>query len=63
MKILIAGAQGQVGSELAAIAQQKHYEVIAATRSELDITNKKMLKHMFLRLNLTFLLMLLPIPL
>lgn len=40
MKVLIAGAQGQVGSELAAIAKQSNYEVIAATRSDLDITNK-----------------------
>lgn len=38
MKILIAGAQGQVGSELTAIAKQRNYEIIAATRSDLDIS-------------------------
>ena len=41
MKILITGAQGQVGSELAAIAIQSNHNVIAATRSDLDITNEK----------------------
>ena len=41
MKILITGAQGQVGSELVAIANQSNYNVIAATRSDLDITNEK----------------------
>lgn len=41
MKILITGAQGQVGSELVAITNQSDYEIVAASRSELDITNKK----------------------
>lgn len=38
MKILITGAQGQVGSELTTIAKQCNYEVIATTRSDLDIS-------------------------
>ena len=40
MKILITGAQGQVGKELVSIAEQ-HYDVIAAGRDELDITQAK----------------------
>ena len=40
MKILITGAQGQVGKELVSIAKQ-HYDVIAAGRDELDITQAK----------------------
>lgn len=40
MKILITGAQGQVGKELVSIAKQ-HYDVIAAGRDELDITQGK----------------------
>ena len=39
MKILITGTQGQVGSELTTIANQLNYEVIAATRSDLDISD------------------------
>ena len=38
MKILITGAQGQVGKELTAIANQKGFDVIAASRADLDIT-------------------------
>ena len=37
MKILITGAQGQVGTELVKIANNKHH-VLATTRSEIDIT-------------------------
>ena len=40
MKILITGAQGQVGKELVSIAKQ-HYDVISAGRDELDITQEK----------------------
>lgn len=39
MKILITGAQGQVGKELTHIANEKGFDVIAASRAELDITN------------------------
>ncbi|MCK4863970.1 MAG: dTDP-4-dehydrorhamnose reductase [Gammaproteobacteria bacterium] len=41
MKILIAGAQGQVGSELVSVANQSKHTVFATTRSELDITQAK----------------------
>lgn len=40
MKILISGAQGQVGKELAAIANKRNYNVIAASRNELDVTQE-----------------------
>jgi len=39
MKILVTGAQGQIGRELVAIAASHGYEVFAAGRAELDITN------------------------
>ena len=38
MKVLITGAQGQVGKELTQIANKKGFDVIAAGRAELDIT-------------------------
>ena len=38
MKILITGANGQVGSELVSLARQGNYTVLAATRTELDIS-------------------------
>ena len=38
MKLFITGAQGQVGSELVSLANKKGYEIFAASRSELDIT-------------------------
>ena len=38
MKILITGAQGQVGNELTAIANEEGFDVIAAGRADLDIT-------------------------
>lgn len=38
MKILITGAQGQVGKELTSLAKERGYDVIAAGRSDLDIT-------------------------
>jgi dTDP-4-dehydrorhamnose reductase len=41
MKILITGAQGQVGKELVSIANQRGFDVIAAGRAELDITKLK----------------------
>lgn len=41
MKILITGAHGQVGSELVIVANKHGYDVIAASRSELDITQEK----------------------
>lgn len=41
MKILITGAQGQVGKELFAIVQQQGFDVIAAGRHELDITQRE----------------------
>ena len=41
MKILITGAQGQVGTELVTIANQHGFGVIAAGRAELDISQPK----------------------
>ena len=41
MKILITGAQGQVGKELVSIANQRGFNVIAAGQTELDITQLK----------------------
>lgn len=38
MKILITGAKGQVGKELTFIANKKGFDVIAAGRADLDIT-------------------------
>lgn len=38
MRILITGAQGQVGKELTQAANKKGFDVIAAGRTELDIT-------------------------
>ena len=40
MKILIAGAQGQVGKELVTIAKACGHEVIAASRGDLDVTKE-----------------------
>ncbi len=41
MKILITGAQGQVGKELVSIANQRGFDVSAAGQTELDITQLK----------------------
>lgn len=38
MKLLITGAQGQVGKELTQTANEKGFDVVAAGRAELDIT-------------------------
>ena len=38
MKVLITGAQGQVGKELTQIANEKGFKVISAGRGDLDIT-------------------------
>lgn len=40
-KILITGAQGQIGKELVTIANEKSFGVIAASRAELDITQQQ----------------------
>lgn len=41
MRILVTGAAGQIGSELAAtISSTPHHELIAPTRSECDVTNR-----------------------
>jgi dTDP-4-dehydrorhamnose reductase len=52
MKLWITGANGQVGSALVKQAINKDYEVIATTRSDLDITDSKQVnffvdKHQF----------------
>ena len=38
MNVLITGAQGQVGKELSLIAMEKGFDVVAAGRADLDIT-------------------------
>ena len=47
MKILITGAQGQVGKELVSIANQRCFDVIVAGQTELDITQLKNIKSYF----------------
>ena len=47
MKILITGAEGQVGKELVSIANQRGFDVIAAGQTELDITKLKNIKSYF----------------
>lgn len=42
MKLLITGAQGQVGTELVSYANAAGYIVFAATRTELDITQAEL---------------------
>lgn len=44
MKILITGAQGQVGSELVKTVDASNFDVLAATRNELDITQSKIVE-------------------
>jgi dTDP-4-dehydrorhamnose reductase len=44
MRILVTGANGQVGRELARYGQQAGHELIATTRVELDITNRQAIK-------------------
>ena len=41
MKVLITGAQGQVGKELVAITKQRGFDIISASHSDLDITQFK----------------------
>lgn len=41
MKILITGANGQLGQELILSGQQKRFDVIGLTRSQLDISNAR----------------------
>lgn len=47
MKILVSGAQGQVGRELVSVAESQGYDVIAAARAELDITNADNVNSLF----------------
>ena len=49
MKILITGAQGQVGKELGHIANEKGFEVFATGRNELDITQAQDVENYFLK--------------
>lgn len=44
MKILITGAQGQVGKELKTVANEQGFTVIAAGRNELDVTKLEKVK-------------------
>lgn len=41
MKVLITGANGMLGRDVAAIADAEHHEVVALDRSALDITNER----------------------
>jgi dTDP-4-dehydrorhamnose reductase len=47
MKILITGAQGQTGKELVYAAKRRGFDIIAAARTELDITQLKNIKSYF----------------
>lgn len=49
MRILVAGAQGQVGSALAQLGQQQGLDLIALPRTELDITDAASIARAFAR--------------
>lgn len=46
-KVLITGAQGQVGKELTQIANKKGFDVIAASRTDLDISQAQSVENYF----------------
>lgn len=45
MKILVTGANGQLGADVVRLFSQKGYEVFGLERSQLDITNDMMCNH------------------
>lgn len=50
MKVLVTGAQGQVGSELVRLGMEQGLQMIAAGRAELDITRESAVNDYFSRL-------------
>ena len=56
MKILIIGANGQVGRSLVNLCQKKNIEYILTTRKELDISNNENIKKFFANLKVDFVL-------
>lgn len=45
MKVLVTGANGQLGADVVRLFSQKEYEVFGLERSQLDITNDMMCNH------------------
>ncbi|MFC4892105.1 dTDP-4-dehydrorhamnose reductase [Pseudofrancisella aestuarii] len=56
MKVLIIGANGQVGKSLVALCQQNNIKYIATSRQDLDISNKQNIKSYFSNLEVDFVL-------
>ena len=51
MKVLITGANGQLGRELVRLGQRFEFEVHSFSRQQLDITNKKQIAQIFPRIS------------
>jgi dTDP-4-dehydrorhamnose reductase len=51
MKVLITGANGQLGRELVRQGQQVDFEIHPLSRQQLDITNKKQIQQVFTRIS------------
>lgn len=51
MKVLITGANGQLGRELVRLAQQVDFEIHGLSRQQLDITNKNQIQQIFERIS------------
>jgi dTDP-4-dehydrorhamnose reductase len=51
MKVLITGANGQLGRELVRLGQRVDFEVHSFSRQQLDITNKKQIAQIFPRIS------------
>ena len=47
MKVLVTGAQGQVGSELILLGEELGLQMIATERDDLDITRKEQVSACF----------------
>ncbi len=56
MKVLIIGANGQVGRSLVDLCQQNAIEYIATTRQELDVSNQQNIQSYFSNLEVDFVL-------
>jgi len=51
MKVLITGANGQLGRELVRLGQRFEFEVHSFSRQQLDITNKNQIEQIFSRIS------------
>ena len=51
MKVLITGANGQLGRELVRLAERVDFEVHSFNRQQLDITNKNQIEQIFSRIS------------